>query len=62
MFHRSRASNSEVNIPIWPEIKLVVFVTCKFDEDPIKMKSQPSGQHFPHYKSVGVSIKALSDK
>ena len=47
----SRASNSEVNSPIWPEIELApdfmtVFVTCKFDKDPIKMKSPSSGQHF----------------
>ena len=41
MFHHSRASNSEVNGPIWPEIELVrdfmaVLVTCKYDEDPIR--------------------------
>ena len=37
---RSRASNSKVNCPIWPEIELVrdyidVLVTCKFDKAPI---------------------------
>ena len=43
MFCRSRASNFEVNSPIWPEIELVqdfiaVLVTQKYDEDPIKNK------------------------
>ena len=40
-FGRSRASNSNVNSPVWPKIKLAqnfmpVLVTCKFEEDPIK--------------------------
>ena len=39
-YHRSRASNSKENSPIWPEIKLIrdfiaVLVTCKFEEYPI---------------------------
>ena len=42
-FHRSRASNSKEDSPIWPEIELirdfiVVLVTCKFEEHPIKNK------------------------
>ena len=41
VFRRSRVGNSEVNIPIWPEIKLIqdfmlALVTCMHDEDPIK--------------------------
>ena len=47
--HRSRASNSKENIPIWPEIKLLrdfiaVLVTCKFEKLPIKIKSLSIGQ------------------
>ena len=38
---RSRAANSAVLGPIWPNFKLIrdvmdVFVTCKYEEDPIK--------------------------
>ena len=38
---RSRAANSAVLGPIWPNFKLVqdvmdVLVTCKYEEDPIK--------------------------
>ena len=37
----SRASNSEVKSPIWPEFKhvrdfMAVLVTCKFEDDLIK--------------------------
>ena len=37
-----RASNSEVDSPIWPEFKLIqdfmaILVTCKIDEDPEKI-------------------------
>ena len=51
-FRHSRASNSEVNGPIRPELELVwdfmpVLVTSKFDEDPIKMKMLTWRQHFP---------------
>ena len=65
--NRLRASNSEVNSPILPKIELVrdfmnVFVTCKFDKNPLKMKSLSSGQHFPHYKSMGAIGKALKGK
>ena len=40
-FFYSRASNSEVDSPIWPEFELIqdfmaVLVTCKIDEDRIK--------------------------
>ena len=42
-FCHSRASNSKVNIPVWPKFELrrdfmPVLVTCKFDEDPIKIE------------------------
>ena len=42
-FHHSRASNSKANIPIWPKFELhgdfmPVLVTCKIDEDPIKIE------------------------
>ena len=38
---RSRAANSAVLGPIWPNLELVrdvmnVLVTCKYEEDPIK--------------------------
>ena len=56
-FHRSRASNYGVSSPIWPVIELfrdfmAVIDTCKFDEDPIKMKSLSYGQYFFHYKFI----------
>ena len=40
-FRRSRAANSPVLGPIWPNFELVrdimdVLVTCKYEEDPIK--------------------------
>ena len=40
---RSRAANSAVLGPIWPNFELVrdviyVLVTCKYEEDPIKNK------------------------
>ena len=42
-FWHSRARNYEVNGLIWPEMEhvqdfMTVFVTCKFNEDPIKSK------------------------
>ena len=41
---RSRAANSAVLDPIWPNFELVrdvidVLVTCKYEEDPIKIKA-----------------------
>ena len=38
IFYHSRANNSKVHHPIWPEIELVrdfmtILVTCKFEED-----------------------------
>ena len=54
----SRADNYHANSRNWGKIKLVqdcmsVPVICKFDEDPIKIWSLSSGQHFPHYMSNG---------
>ena len=31
-----------------------VLVTCKYEEDPIKMKALECSQHFPHYIPMGV--------
>ena len=55
---RSRAANSAVLGPIWPNFELVrdvmdVLVTCKYEEDPIKMKALEWTQHFPHYNPMG---------
>ena len=30
-----------------------VLVTCKYEEDPIKMKALECSQHFPHYIPMG---------
>ena len=30
-----------------------VLVTCKYEEDPIKMKALECSQHFPHYNPMG---------
>ena len=40
-FQRSRAANTAVLGPIWPNFEIIrdvrdVLVTCKYDEDPIK--------------------------
>ena len=55
---RSRAANSAVLSPIWPNFELVrdfinVLVTCKYEEHPIKMKALECLQHFPHYNPMG---------
>ena len=57
-FHLSKASNSKVNIPIWPKIKLVRdfmpdLVTCKFKEDLIKNEGAIVSTTVLHYKSMG---------
>ena len=56
VYGRLKASNFQVNSPIWPKIKLIqdfmdVLITFKSDKDSIKRKSMSSGQHFP--KSMG---------
>ena len=48
---RSRAANSAVLGPIWPNFKLVrdvmnVLVTCKYEEDPIKNEGARVGTTF----------------
>ena len=55
---RSRAANSAVLGPIWSNFELVsdvmdVLVTCKNEEDPIKMKTLEWSQDFPHYNPMG---------
>ena len=62
-FRHSRANNSDVNDPIWPEIELVrdlipVLVITKFDEDPIKNKRASLETPFSHYNSVGKFLDA----
>ena len=54
-FRRSRAAYSEVSGGILPKFELiqafiVVLITCKNEEDPIKNEEQD----FPHYKSMGI--------
>ena len=51
VFRHPRASNSEVNIPIWPEFELVrdfmtVLVTCTFEDDSIKSDVASLGTTF----------------
>ena len=55
---RTRAANSAVLGPCWPNFELVrdvmdVFVTCKYEKDPIKMKVLELTQHFPNYNPMG---------
>ena len=58
MIRCSRAANSTVLSPIWPNFKLVrdvmdVLVTCKYEEDPIKNEGArvfttfSAGAHWP---------------
>ena len=55
---KAKACYSKINKQICLEFKLVqdftpVPVTCKFDEDPIKMVALSCPQHCFHYKLVG---------
>ena len=57
-FRRSRANNSEVSGRILPKFELiqafiVVLITCKTEEDPIKNEGARVLTSFPHYKSMG---------
>ena len=57
-FRRSRAANSKVSDGILPKFKLiqaiiVVLVTCKNEEDPIKNEGARVLTRFSHYKSMG---------
>ena len=61
-FRRSRATYSEVSGGILPKFELIeafiVFhVTCKNEEDPIKIKEQECLQDFPHFKSMGIFFR-----
>ena len=55
---RSRVNNSEVSGRILPKFELiqafiVVLITCKNEEDPIKNEGARVLTSFPHYKSMG---------
>ena len=57
-FRRSRASNSVVSDPIWPEFELVkdfmhVLFTYKYKKDQIKIIEKRWRHRFPHYKLMG---------
>ena len=57
-FRRSRAANSIVSGPIWPQFELFrdfmhVLVTCKYKKDRIKNNRVKMETSFPHYKSMG---------
>ena len=48
---RSRAANSSVLGPIWPNFELVrdaidVFITCQYKEDLIKIEALECSQHY----------------
>ena len=58
-FRRSRAANSEVSRGILQKFELiqafiVVLVTCKNEEDPIKNEGARVLTRFSHYKCMGV--------
>ena len=55
---RSRAANSAVLGPIWPNFELVrdvmyVLVTSSMKKIRSKMKALECSQHFPHYNPMG---------
>ena len=55
---RSRAANSAVFGPIWPNFELVrdvmdVLVTCKYEEDQIKNEGARVDTTFSHYNPMG---------
>ena len=57
-FRRSRAGNSEVSGGILSKFELIqafiiVLVTCKNEEGPIKNVGARVLTRFPHYKSMG---------
>ena len=57
-FWHSKASNSNVNSPIWPQFKLVPYFKAVLVPSSLKMirskvKTLSSGQHFLHFKSMG---------
>ena len=58
-FRRSRAATSAVPSRIWPKFELisryiiVVLITCKYEEDPIKNKGARMLTRFHHYNPMG---------
>ena len=53
---RSRAANSAVLGPIWPNFELVrdvmkVLITCQYEEDPIKIEALECSQHYTSFFS-----------
>ena len=57
-FRRSRAANSAVLSHIWSTFELVrdfivVLITCKYEEDPIKNEGDRVLTRFPHYNPIG---------
>ena len=59
IFTRSRAASSEVSDGILPKFKQIQafmadLVTCKNEEDPLKMKVLEWSQRFSHYKSIEI--------
>ena len=62
-FRRSRAANSAASGGILLKYELiqafmVVLVTCKNEEDPIKNEGTRVLTRFPHYKSMGIYSNA----
>ena len=60
-FIRSRAANSAVLGPIWPNFELVrdvidVLVTCKYEEDPIKNEGARVQTTFPPIITLSVAM------
>ena len=54
----SKAPNSAVLGPIRPNFELVqdvmdILVTCRYEEDPIKIKALECSKHFPNYTPMG---------
>ena len=58
-FRRLGADNSGVSGGIWLKFEIIqafvhILVTCKNEDDSIKMKGLEWSQHFTHYKSMGI--------
>ena len=58
-----RGSNSNANIPKWPEFKfhrdfMPVLVTCKFDEDPIKIECTIEYGLFQHSRAINSEVNS----
>ena len=59
ILRRARADNSGFGGGIWPKFELIqafvhVLVTCKNEDDRIKMKELECSQDYSHYKSMGI--------